>query len=130
MIHYVSGDIFSCDATAIVNTVNTEGIMGKGLALQFKSRYPDNFQEYVKACKSGAVNIGSMFVFKTGKLIPEYIINFPTKRHWKNKSKLIDISVGLKDLIAKIKRLVLSQSPFHLLDVVSADCRGLMSKMK
>ena len=105
MIHYVSGDIFSCDATAIVNTVNTEGIMGKGLALQFKRRYPENFKAYAKACKKGNVNIGSMFIFKTGKLIPEYIINFPTKQHWKNKSRMIDISMGLKDLAEKIQIL-------------------------
>ena len=91
MIKYVTGDIFKSDVEAIVNTVNTEGIMGKGLALQFKKRFPDNFKAYEKFCKDGLLFVGNMFIFPTNALSgPRYIINFPTKKSWKNKSKIED----------------------------------------
>ncbi|HIP50259.1 MAG TPA: Appr-1-p processing protein [Candidatus Pacebacteria bacterium] len=99
MIEYKNGDIFSEDVDAIVNTVNCVGVMGRGLALQYKNKFPQNFKEYAQSCKRGEVIPGKMFVFQTGQLTnPKYIINFPTKRHWKGKSKIEDIENGLDDL--------------------------------
>lgn len=99
MIEYKTGDILQEDAEALVNTVNCVGIMGRGIALQFKNAYPANFKEYAAACKKGKVQPGQMFVFDTQRLLnPRYIINFPTKRHWRGKSRIEDIQAGLKDL--------------------------------
>ena len=84
---------------ALVNTVNTVGVMGKGIALQFKQAYPKNFRAYETACRRGEVRIGRMFVFETGLLgQPRWIINFPTKQHWRSRSRLDDIKSGLTDL--------------------------------
>ena len=96
MIDYKKGNLFEEQTEALVNTVNCVGVMGRGIALQFKKIFPDNFKEYQKACKAGEVVPGKMFVYKTNQLInPEYIINFPTKRHWKGKSSINDIKDGL-----------------------------------
>jgi len=104
MLAYKRGDILSEDAEALVNTVNTVGVMGRGIALQFKNRFPDNFKAYETACKQDEVKPGQMFVFETGRLTnPRYIINFPTKRHWRSKSRLPDIDAGLEALIAEIR---------------------------
>jgi len=106
MIEISRGNLLEADAEAIVNTVNCVGYMGKGIALQFKQAFPDNFADYEKACKGGQVTPGQMFIHKTGFMFnPKYIINFPTKRHWRGKSKLKDIRSGLKALIEDIKRL-------------------------
>lgn len=106
MIEYKVGDILSEDVEAIVNTVNCVGIMGRGLALQYKNKYPQNFKEYEIACKKEIVKPGKMFVHQTGQLTnPKYIINFPTKRHWKGKSKIEDIESGLDDLLQVIQKL-------------------------
>jgi O-acetyl-ADP-ribose deacetylase (regulator of RNase III) len=103
MIEQGHGDILRTDAEAIVNTVNCVGIMGRGIALQFKNAYPANFQAYAEACAVGDVEPGRMFVFETGYLTnPRFIINFPTKRHWKGKSRIEDIESGLEDLRAVI----------------------------
>lgn len=105
MIEYRQGDILQAETEAIINTVNCVGVMGRGIALQFKNAYPDNFKAYVVACKAEQVIPGKMFVFETGQLTgPRYIINFPTKRHWKGKSRLEDIIAGLDDLVAVIRR--------------------------
>ncbi len=105
MIKFITGDIFKVEAEAIVNTVNCVGIMGRGLALQFKIRYPENYNEYYDACKKNKVQPGKMFLHETGKLVyPKYIINFPTKRHWRGKSRIQDIEEGLKDLIKIIQK--------------------------
>ena len=78
----------------------------KGIALQFKQAFPENFRQYAQACRSSKVQPGQMFVVSTGNLFnPHYIINFPTKRHWKGNSRIEDIEIGLKALIAEIKRL-------------------------
>ncbi len=98
-----SGDIFKADAEAIVNTVNCVGIMGRGIALQFKKAYPANFRAYEAACKAGEVQPGRMFVHETGKFTPRFIINFPTKRHWKGKSRVEDVEAGLVALAQEIK---------------------------
>lgn len=105
MIEYKNGDILREDVEAIVNTVNCVGIMGRGLALQFKNKFPQNFKDYQLACTNKEVQLGKMFVHQTGQLInPKYIINFPTKGHWKQNSKIEDISNGLDDLITIIEK--------------------------
>ena len=104
MINFMSGNILHADTEAIVNTVNCVGVMGRGIALQFKKAWPDNFKEYEKACREGEVRPGKMFVYKTKQLAnPHYIINFPTKRHWRHNSRLEDIQAGLRDLENVIK---------------------------
>ena len=104
MIEYRSGDILKCEAEALVNTVNCVGVMGRGIALQFKNAYPENFKAYAAACKREQVQPGRMFVYATGQLTPpRYIINFPTKRHWRGKSRIEDIDAGPKGLGAEIR---------------------------
>lgn len=106
MIEQTSGNILEADVEALVNTVNCVGVMGKGIALQFKQAYPDNFDAYAVACRAGEVQPGRMFITRTGNLFnPRYIINFPTKRHWRSKSRLEDIEVGLQALVADVQRL-------------------------
>lgn len=100
MIQLTHGDILTADADALVNTVNCVGVMGRGIALQFKRAFPNNFKAYAAACKGGVVEPGKMFVFETSRLTsPRFIINFPTKRHWRSKSRLEDIETGLDDLV-------------------------------
>jgi O-acetyl-ADP-ribose deacetylase (regulator of RNase III) len=104
MLKFTLGDILRCETEAIVNTVNTVGVMGKGIALAFKKAFPTNFKLYEKACKEGNVEVGKMFVTETEELYPKYIINFPTKKHWRNPSKYEYITAGLEDLIEVIKK--------------------------
>lgn len=104
MIEYRSGDILKSEAEALVNTVNCVGVMGRGIALQFKNAFPENFKAYAAACRREQVQPGRMFVFETGQLTPpRYIINFPTKRHWRGKSRIEDIEAGLVALVAEIR---------------------------
>ena len=103
-MQFKTGDILAEDAEALVNTVNCVGVMGRGIALQFKKAFPENFVAYATACKRHEVRPGQMFVFETGCLInPRYIINFPTKRHWRDNSRIEDIEAGLVALIAIIR---------------------------
>lgn len=103
-IEFTTGDILRADAEALVNTVNCVGIMGRGIALQFKNNFPENFDAYALACKRGEVKPGYMFVFETGTLTnPKYIVNFPTKRHWRGKSRIEDIEAGLEALRLEIQ---------------------------
>lgn len=95
MITFTSGDMFSINANCLVNTVNCVGIMGTGVALAFKNRYPDMYEDYKKACDLGQVRPGFLHVWENAETI---IINFPTKRHWRNKSRYEDILIGLKAL--------------------------------
>ena len=105
MIEFKTGDIFLEDAEALVNSVNCVGVMGRGIALQFKNKFPDNFKAYAAACKRNEVQPGRMFIFETGQLTnPRYIINFPTKRHWRGKSRIEDIESGLEGLAHEIER--------------------------
>lgn len=105
MIELKTGDILAADAEALVNTVNCVGVMGRGIALQFKNAFPENFRAYERACQAGVVQPGRMFVFETGQLTnPRYIINFPTKRHWRGKSRIDDIESGLKALVDEIRK--------------------------
>lgn len=104
MIAYKTGDILAEDAEALVNTVNCVGFMGRGIALQFKNFFPENFKAYAAACKREEVQPGKMFVFETDQLTnPRFIINFPTKRHWRGKSRMADIDSGLKALVKEIQ---------------------------
>lgn len=106
MIRFETGDILKQDCEAIVNTVNCVGVMGKGIALQCKRAYPANFRAYSAACLQGRVVPGSLFTFDNGGLVnPRYIINFPTKRHWRNRSRIGDIDAGLVALVREIKEL-------------------------
>jgi O-acetyl-ADP-ribose deacetylase (regulator of RNase III) len=105
MIELTSGDILKDDSEAIVNTVNCVGVMGRGIALQFKNAWPENFKAYEAACKREEVQPGRMFVFDTGQLTwPRYIINFPTKRHWRGKSRIEDIDAGLEALVCELRK--------------------------
>ena len=106
MIQRTHGNLLDAPAQALVNTVNTVGIMGKGIALQFKKVYPQNFDAYRRACEAGEVEIGRMFTVDLATLDgPRFIINFPTKRHWRGKSKIEDIEAGLQGLVAELRRL-------------------------
>ncbi|HOU53597.1 MAG TPA: macro domain-containing protein [Myxococcota bacterium] len=105
MLEYLTGNILDADAEALVNSVNCVGVMGRGIARQFKEAWPDNFRAYADACRRGEVQPGRMFVFETGRLTnPRYIMNFPTKRHWRGKSRLEDIEAGLRALKEEIRR--------------------------
>src|SRR5271165_1684924 len=104
MIEFKTGDILAADTEALVNTVNCVGIMGRGIALQFKNAFPGNFKVYEAACAREEIQPGKMFVFETEALTnPKYIINFPTKRHWRGKSRIEDIEAGLTALVAEIR---------------------------
>jgi len=104
MIEFKTGDILRADVEALVNTVNCVGIMGRGIALQFKNDFPENFKAYEAACAREEVQPGKMFVFETRTLTnPKFIINFPTKRHWRGKSRMEDIDSGLKALVEEIR---------------------------
>ncbi len=104
MIETAQGDILKSSAEALVNTVNCVGVMGRGVALQFKKAFPDNFKAYGAACKANEVRPGKMFVHELSSLgHPRLIINFPTKRHWREKSLISDISLGLEDLVNVLK---------------------------
>jgi O-acetyl-ADP-ribose deacetylase (regulator of RNase III) len=109
MIKQVKGNVLKAPTEALVNTVNCVGVMGKGIALQFRQAYPENYIAYKKICDQGKMRIGQVFVHSTGSMInPKFIINFPTKRHWKAKSTIDDIKLGLDDLIRKIVELGIS----------------------
>lgn len=100
----LKGDMFATEAEALVNTVNTVGVMGKGVALQSKRLFPDNYKAYAAVCERGDLEVGTVFVFDRGTLDnPRYIINFPTKRHWRARSKIEYVRTGLEDLARKIK---------------------------
>ena len=106
MFEPTEGNLLETDAEALVNTVNCVGVMGKGIALQFKQAFPEIFTHYAKVCEAKQVKPGRMLVFETDSMVnPKYIINFPTKRHWKGRSKMEDIDSGLADLIAQVRRL-------------------------
>ena len=107
MIEPTRGNLLAAPTEALVNAVNTVGVMGRGIALQFKRTYPTMFREYERACRAGEVKLGKMHVFDRGTRAdgPRWIINFPTKGHWRAASQMRDVEAGLKDLVATIKRL-------------------------
>ena len=104
MITFKQGDLFQDSAEALVNPVNCVGTMGKGLAKEFKRKFPDNFREYVRACRAGRVRPGRMPVFHTHRPeINRYIINFPTKRDWRDPSRIEDIEAGIQVLADEVR---------------------------
>lgn len=104
MIIFTQGNLLEADVEAVVNTVNTVGIMGKGIALMFKERFPRNFEAYVRACGAGEVRIGKMYVTESKELFgPRWIINFPTKTHWRVRTKIEWVEDGLEDLVHVIR---------------------------
>jgi O-acetyl-ADP-ribose deacetylase (regulator of RNase III) len=102
------GNLLRADVDALVNTVNTVGVMGKGIALQFKRAYPEMFRDYEAAANRGDLALGKVHVWETGLLRPRFIINFPTKGHWRARSRLKDIEVGLVDLIRVVQERQIS----------------------
>jgi O-acetyl-ADP-ribose deacetylase (regulator of RNase III) len=104
MVELTRGNILNAKVDALVNTVNCVGVMGRGIALQFRKAFPENFKAYELACKKREVRPGKVMVFETGRLTgPRYIINFPTKRHWRGKSRIEDIDSGLESLVNEIR---------------------------
>ena len=109
MLTYKKGNLLEAKVDAVVNTVNTVGVMGKGIALQFKKAFPENFKKYKEECDAGNMQPGRVLVIQVGGITqPRWIINFPTKKHWRNKSKIDFIRDGLKSLADEIRRLKIS----------------------
>ncbi|MBQ0214676.1 macro domain-containing protein [Proteus vulgaris] len=105
MIELTRGNLLHANTEAIVNAVNCVGVMGRGIALQFKKAWPDNFKAYALACKNKELIPGVMFIYQIQKTSnPRFIINFPTKRHWRNASNIKDIEAGLITLVDEIKQ--------------------------
>ena len=96
MITYLSGDLFQSPAQVLVNAVNTVGAMGKGIALEFKRKYPEMFSDYQHLCKSGAFDIGQLWLYKSPQ---KWVLNFPTKRDWRDKSRIEYIELCLTKFI-------------------------------
>jgi O-acetyl-ADP-ribose deacetylase (regulator of RNase III) len=105
MIERGQGNLLEAQVDALVNTVNTEGVMGKGIALQFKKAFPSSYEEYRRECDAGRVQVGKVLVCRLGTLVPRYIIQFPTKKHWRNPSKIEYVKTGLVDLVEQVKKL-------------------------
>src|SRR3954470_1840626 len=104
MITFTQGNLLDAQVEAVVNTVNTVGVMGKGIALMFREAYPENYKAYEAACKRGEVVVGKMFVTENHDLTgPRYIINFPTKKHWIHPSRLEYVVQGLEDLVRVVR---------------------------
>ena len=103
MIEEGRGNLLEADVNALVNTVNIVGVMGKGIALQFKRAFPANFRAYREACQRGEIRLGHVWTFDTGVLgSRRYILNFPTKGHWRDQSRIEDIRAGLDSLVATV----------------------------
>ena len=109
MIHYVSGNIFDSPAQTLVNPVNTVGVMGKGLALEFKKRYPKMFEEYKKQCRDGWLYVGSIMLWRAKD---HFVLNFPTKKHWKDPSSLIYVEAGLLSFVNEYESYGVSSIAF------------------
>lgn len=106
MLHFSHGNLLHAETEAVVNTVNTVGVMGKGIALAFREAYPENFRAYEAACRAGELQVGRMFVTENRSLLgPRWIINFPTKKHWRHPSKLEWVREGLTNLRGVIQEL-------------------------
>lgn len=104
VITFTTGDVLEADSDALVNPVNCVGVIGRGLALQFKKAWPENFVASAAACRRGDLQPGRLFVFELGLLTPpRYIVNFPTKRHWRDPCRMGDIESGLSALVVEIR---------------------------
>jgi O-acetyl-ADP-ribose deacetylase (regulator of RNase III) len=102
MLELATGNLLECEADALINTVNCVGVMGKGIALQFKQAFPENTKAYERACRAKELHPGKVLVVATGQMTPRFVINFPTKQHWKGKSRIAFIRAGLKALVEEI----------------------------
>ena len=109
MIHYVSGNMFDSPAQTLVNPVNTVGVMGKGLALEFKNRYPKMFEEYKKQCRDGWLYVGSFMLWRAKD---HFVLNFPTMKHWKDPSSLIYVEAGLLSFVNEYESYGVSSIAF------------------
>ena len=131
MIIYIDGDLFESPAKVLVNTVNTRGVMGKGLALQFKRIYPDMFKKYRNHCEHNRLTIGKLFLYKTSH---KWILNFPTKEHWRNPSRTEYIEEGLQKFVSIYDELGITSVAFPALGCgngeldYEAQVRPLMDK--
>jgi O-acetyl-ADP-ribose deacetylase (regulator of RNase III) len=105
MLRFTQGNLLDASAEALVNTVNEIGVMGKGVALMFRERFPENAGIYMEASRAGRVRVGRMLVTPTGELFPKWIIHFPTKKHWRNPSRLEWVRDGLEDLARVVREL-------------------------
>lgn len=112
MITYVGTSLFDSPAQVLVNTVNTEGVMGKGVALQFKRIFPEMFAEYQHLCEQGKIDIGVLWIYKSDH---KWILNFPTKRAWRQPSKLSFIELGLKKFVDEFGDLKIHSIAFPAL---------------
>lgn len=95
MIQFIRGNLFDVQADILVNPVNCVGVMGKGIALEFKKRWPEMYEDYVLACRNNEVRVGELHVWRTKS---NWIVNFPTKRHWRDCSRYEDLELGLYGL--------------------------------
>ncbi|WP_375563070.1 macro domain-containing protein [Bernardetia sp. OM2101] len=103
-MNYTKGNILESNTEVIINPVNTVGVMGKGLALAFKKQFPHNYKIYKEACKNQAIDIGKLLLVDESTLEQKkFVINFPTKKHWRSSSKIEYIEEGLKDLVRIIE---------------------------
>lgn len=109
MIHYVSGNIFDSPAQTLVNPVNTVGVMGKGLALEFRRRYPNMFDEYKNQCRDEWLHVGDLMLWRAKD---HFVLNFPTKKHWKDPSSLIYVEAGLLSFVNKYESYGVSSIAF------------------
>ena len=109
MITYLSGDLFQSPAQVLVNTVNTVGVMGKGIALNFKRIYPEMFEAYRNHCEGGNLQIGQLYLYRTAN---KWILNFPTKKHWRNPSKVEYIEAGLRKLRSRCSEMGMTSIAF------------------
>jgi len=98
MVTVKIGNLFDSDAQTLVNTVNCVGVMGKGVALEFKNRFPEMHEDYVARCNAGQVRLGRPYLYRS--LVPPWVLNFPTKNHWRSVSRLQDIEEGLAYLLS------------------------------
>jgi O-acetyl-ADP-ribose deacetylase (regulator of RNase III) len=108
LFEFTTGNLFDADVEAMVNAVNTVGVMGKGIALQFRKQFPEIIPFYESACGDGSLVVGRVQTIRLsvlpGTAGPNYVINFPTKKHWKDDSKIEYIETGLKSLYAEIEK--------------------------
>src|SRR5688500_15713693 len=103
MFRLATGNLLDASVEALVNTVNEVGVMGKGIALMFKERFPTSSLLYLEASKAKQVKVGEVLVTSSGELFPKWIIHFPTKKHWRNPSKFEWIEDGLNDLTRVVR---------------------------
>jgi len=123
MISYHQGDLLSANVDALVNAVNTVGVMGKGIALAFKKQFPDNYRQYAAACAQNQLHVGEVFITQNGGFVgPKWIVNFPTKQHWRDPSQLQWIVDGLQSLK---KFIITSQVKSIALPALGAGNGGL-----